>query len=40
MNKEDQDKFVVPLSSWMRRFIPHIFVTPHHLLKKAGKKTE
>ena len=38
VNKEDRNKFVVPLSSWMWRFIPHIFVTPHHLLKKAGKK--
>ena len=38
MNKEDRNKFVVPLSSWMWRFIPHIFVTPQHLLQKAGKK--
>ena len=27
VNKEDRNKFVVPLSSWMWRFIPHIFVT-------------
>ena len=38
VNKEDRNKFVVPLSSWMWRFIPHIFVTPQHLLQKAGKK--
>ena len=38
VNKEDRNKFVVPLSSWLWRFMPHIFVTPQHLLQKAGKK--
>ena len=38
MNKLEQHRFSIPFSSWIARFIPHIFFTPHHLLKKPGKK--
>ena len=38
MNKLEQHKFVIVLRSWIARFVPHIFFTPHHILKKAGKK--
>ena len=32
MNKLDQNQFVIPLNSWVSRFIPHMFFTPQHLL--------
>ena len=38
MNKEDRNKFVIPLSCWSWRFIPHLFITPKHILLKNGKK--
>ncbi len=38
MNKLEQHKFAIVLRSWIARFVPHIFFTPHHILKKAGKK--
>ena len=38
INKEDRNKFVIALSSWAWRFIPHLFMTPQHLLQKPGKK--
>ena len=38
MNKLEQHKFVIVLCSWIAMFVPHIFFTPHHILKKAGKK--
>jgi hypothetical protein len=38
MNKEDRNKFVIPLSCWSWRFIPHLFITPHHILIKKDKK--
>ena len=38
MNKLEQHQFVMPLHSWIARFIPHLFLTPHHILKKPGKK--
>lgn len=37
MNKEERNCFVIALSGWMWRFIPHLFYTPQHLLKKLGK---
>lgn len=37
MNKMDKHNFVIPLMSYMARFIPNIFFTPHHLLLKPGK---
>ena len=38
MNKEDKNNFVIPLPSWLARFIPHLFFTPQHNLVKQGKK--
>ena len=38
MNKEDRNKFVIALSSWSWRYIPHLFITPQHILEKPGKK--
>ena len=37
MNKEERNKFVIPLSSWTWRFIPNLFATPNHVLQKLGK---
>jgi hypothetical protein len=38
LNKEDRNKFVIFLSCWSWRFIPHLFITPHHILIKKDKK--
>lgn len=38
MNKEDKNNFVIPLPHWVTRFIPHLFLTPQHILEKPGKK--
>ena len=38
MNKEDKNNFVIPLPHWFSRFIPHLFLTPQHILEKPGKK--
>jgi len=38
MNKEDRNKFVVSLSSWLWRFVPHLFGTPIHVHQRPGKK--
>ena len=37
MTKLVTHQFVIPLRSWIARFVPHIFFTPHHILKKPGK---
>ena len=37
MNKEERNKFVIPLSSWAWRFIPNLFATPNLVLQKLGK---
>lgn len=37
MNKEERNKFVIPLPMWMWRFIPHLHFTPHHYLLKNDK---
>ena len=37
-NKEDRNKFIIVLSSWSWRFTAHLFITPHHILQKPGKK--
>ena len=31
MNKRDQHQFVIPLNSWISRFVSYIFFTPYHL---------
>ena len=38
MNKEERNNFVIPLPSWLWRFIPHLFFTPQHILEKLNKK--
>ena len=38
MNKEERNNFVIPLSSWLWRFVPHLFITPNHYLVLPGKK--
>ena len=38
MNKDDKNKFVISIPSWLWRFIPHLFATPQHLHQKPGKK--
>jgi hypothetical protein len=38
MNKEEHNKFVIPLPGWTWCFIPHLLITPQHLLQKPGKK--
>jgi len=37
MNKLEKHNFVIPLNSWIARFIPHIFFTPQHFLQRKGK---
>ena len=37
-NKEDRNKFVIALSSWSWRYIPHLFITPHHILQNLVRK--
>ena len=37
-NKEEKNKFVIPLSGWSWQFIPHLFLTPQHILIKKGKE--
>jgi hypothetical protein len=38
MNKEERNNFVIPLPSWLWRFVPHLFFTPQHILEKLNKK--
>ena len=38
MNKEERNNFVIPIPSWIARFVPHLFFTPQHLLEKENKK--
>ena len=38
MNKEERNNHVIPLPSWLWRFVPHLHFIPHHLLQKQGKK--
>ena len=37
MNKEERNKFVIPLPGWMWGFIPYLHFTPHHYLLKNDK---
>ena len=37
MDKEDRNKCVIPLSCWLWRFIPHLFITPEHILLMIDK---
>ena len=37
MNKEDRNQFLIPLPSWLTRFIRHHHITPQGLLIKPGK---
>eukprot|EP00957_Ditylum_brightwellii_P108506 8276222-Ditylum_brightwellii.AAC.1 len=36
-NKEDRNCYLIPLPSWMTRFMPHLHVTPQGLIIKPGK---
>ena len=38
MNKEDRNQFIIPLPSWITRFIKNLHLTPQGLLTKPGKK--
>ena len=38
MNKEESNKFVGFLPSWLEKFIPHMHLTPQGLLVKPIKK--
>ena len=37
MNKEERNNFVIPLPSWLFRYIPDLMYTPQHILIKNGK---
>ena len=37
MNKLEKHDFVIPIPSWLARFIPHLFFTPTHLMFRPGK---
>jgi hypothetical protein len=38
MNKEDKNNFVIPLPHWTARFIPHLFLTPQHILENRERR--
>ena len=38
VNKEDRNNFVVTLSFWARRFIPHVIYAPQHYLQVLVKR--
>ena len=38
MNKEDRNQYLIPLPSWLTRFIYNLHVTPQGLLVKKIKK--
>ena len=38
MNKEEQNNYIIHVPHWLWGFLPHCFITPHHILKKPGKK--
>ena len=37
MNKEERNNFVIPLPSWLFRYIPDLMYTPKHILIKNEK---
>ena len=37
MAKEDMNRYNMPLTNWLARYIPHLFPTPQHALKKLLK---
>lgn len=37
LNKEDKHNYVIPLHSHLFRFVPHLMLTPQHMLIKNGK---
>ena len=39
MNKEDRNQYLIPLPSWLTRFIYNLHVTPQGLLVKKGKNS-
>jgi hypothetical protein len=39
MNKEDKNKFVIPLPHWLSRYTRHLFFTPQHILENQARKT-
>ena len=38
MTKLEKHNFVIPIRSWIARFVPHIFFTPHHILTNKGNR--
>ena len=38
LTTEARNHYVIPLPSWVWRFVPHLFVSPMHILVKPGKK--
>ena len=38
MTKEARNNFVIPIPGWTWRYIPHLFISPQHILEKPGKK--
>ena len=37
MAKEYRNRYNMPLPNWLARYIPHLFLTPQHALKKLAK---
>lgn len=37
MNKEDKNNYVIPLHGHLFRYVPHLMLTPQHMLIKNGK---
>ena len=38
INKEEQNKWIIVLPSWLERFIPHLYLSPQGLIIKESKK--
>jgi hypothetical protein len=38
MNKKELNNYVLHVSHWLWRFVPHCFITPQNILKKPGRK--
>jgi len=38
LNKEERNNFIIPLPSWLSRFIPNLHLSPEGIIVKEGKK--
>ena len=38
LNKEERNNFIIPLPSWLSRFVPNLHLSPEGIIIKEGKK--